>query len=66
MLRRRKSDVETELPDRTDRQHFVQLTPKQQQAYDDHDDVVARLAAIRQTPSAHQAGAGPADASTSR
>ncbi|MSU63835.1 MAG: hypothetical protein EXS31_15785 [Pedosphaera sp.] len=44
MLRRRKSDVETELPDRTDRQHFVKLTPKQQQVYDDHHDVVARLA----------------------
>ena len=46
MLRRRKSDVETELPDRTDRQHFVKLTPKQQQVYDDHADIVARLAAI--------------------
>ena len=46
MLRRRKSDVETELPDRTDCQHFVKLTPKQQQVYDDHNDVVARLAAI--------------------
>lgn len=46
MLRRRKSDVETELPDRTDRQHFVKLTPKQQQMYDDHYDVVARLASI--------------------
>jgi hypothetical protein len=38
--------VETELPDRTDRQHFVKLTPKQQQVYDDHKDVVARLASI--------------------
>jgi superfamily II DNA or RNA helicase len=46
LLRRRKSDVETELPDRTDRQHFVKLTPKQQSVYDDHADVVARLAAI--------------------
>lgn len=46
MLRRRKSDVETELPDRTDRQHFVKLTPKQQAAYDDRKDIVARLAAI--------------------
>ncbi|MHB9007848.1 MAG: DEAD/DEAH box helicase [Limisphaerales bacterium] len=43
MLRRRKSDVETELPDRTDRQHFVTLTAKQQQVYDDHHEVVARL-----------------------
>ncbi len=46
MLRRRKSDVETELPDRTDRQHFVKLTPKQQQVYDEHHEIVARLAAI--------------------
>ena len=45
MLRRRKSDVETELPDRSDRQHFVKLTPKQQQVYDEHNDVVARLSA---------------------
>ena len=44
MLRRRKSDVETELPDRTDRQHFVKLTPKQQVAYDERKDIVARLA----------------------
>jgi superfamily II DNA or RNA helicase len=45
MLRRRKSDVETELPDRTDRQHFVKLTPKQQAAYDEHHEVVAKLSA---------------------
>ena len=45
MLRRRKSDVETELPDRTDRQHFVKLTPKQQAAYEEYHDVVSRLAA---------------------
>jgi hypothetical protein len=37
--------VETELPDRTDRQHFVKLTPKQQVAYDEHHEVVARLSA---------------------
>src|SRR5438552_2217188 len=29
MLRRRKADVETELPERTDRNHFVPLTPLQ-------------------------------------
>jgi len=46
MVRRRKSDVETELPDRTDRQHFVKLTPKQQVAYDERKDIVARLANI--------------------
>lgn len=46
LLRRRKSEVETELPDRTDRQHFVKLTPKQQSVYDDHREVVARLSSI--------------------
>lgn len=46
MLRRRKSDVETELPDRTDRQHLVKLTPKQQVAYDERNEVVSRLAAL--------------------
>jgi superfamily II DNA or RNA helicase len=46
MLRRRKSDVETELPDRTDRQHFVKLTPKQQVAYDERNEIVSRLAAL--------------------
>ncbi len=46
MLRRRKCDVETELPDRTDRQHFVKLTPKQQVAYDERNEVVSRLAAL--------------------
>ena len=45
MLRRRKSDVETELPDRTDRQHFVKLTAKQQSAYDEHHEIVAKLSA---------------------
>ena len=46
MLRRRKCDVETELPDRTDRQHLVKLTSRQQLAYDEHHEVVARLSAI--------------------
>ena len=46
MLRRRKADVETELPERTDRNHFVQLSAEQQGAYEDHDGVVARLANI--------------------
>ncbi len=45
MLRRRKSEVETELPERTDRQFFVKLTPNQQKVYDDYFAVVARLAA---------------------
>jgi hypothetical protein len=45
MLRRRKADVETELPERTDRNHFVPLSDEQKGAYDDHYAVVARLAA---------------------
>ncbi len=43
MLRRRKADVETELPDRTDKHLFVGLSPVQQAAYDDYGAVVARL-----------------------
>ena len=48
MLRRRKADVETELPDRTDRNYFVPLSAEQKAAYEDHEAVVARLAAIAQ------------------
>ncbi|MEW6303975.1 MAG: DEAD/DEAH box helicase [Verrucomicrobiota bacterium] len=43
MLRRRKADVETELPDRTDRNHFVPLSDEQRGAYEDHESVVAKL-----------------------
>ena len=46
MLRRRKADVETELPARTDRNLFVALTKLQRSAYEDHLDQVARLVAI--------------------
>jgi hypothetical protein len=46
MLRRRKADVETELPDRTDRNFFVQLSAEQKVRYDEHDAAVARLANI--------------------
>jgi len=44
MLRRRKADVETELPERTVRTFFVKLSPTQQSAYADHEMVVSRLA----------------------
>jgi superfamily II DNA or RNA helicase len=43
MLRRRKADVETELPDRTDRNFFVSLSDGQQTAYHGHEAEVARL-----------------------
>lgn len=46
MLRRRKADVETELPERTDRNFFVPLSAEQKGQYEDHEGVVARLAAI--------------------
>jgi superfamily II DNA or RNA helicase len=46
MLRRRKIDVETELPDRTDRNHFVPLSPRQLETYSDHERAVARLVQI--------------------
>jgi hypothetical protein len=46
LLRRRKTDVETELPDRTDQRYFVPLSPKQAAAYADHEAQVARLVAI--------------------
>jgi len=44
LLRRRKTDVETELPERTDRNFFVPLTEKQQVEYNEYDRVVGRLA----------------------
>jgi superfamily II DNA or RNA helicase len=46
LLRRRKADVETELPDRTDQRYFVPLSPKQADSYAAHEAQVARLVAI--------------------
>ena len=46
MLRRRKADVETELPERSDRNHFVPLSAEQRGEYDGHEHIVAQLAAI--------------------
>jgi len=46
MLRRRKSDVETELPDRTDRTFFVPLSREQWDRYEGHERQVARLVAL--------------------
>lgn len=45
MIRRRKADVETELPKRTDHTHFVKLNQKQSVAYDEHNSVASRLLA---------------------
>ena len=46
LLRRRKADVESELPDRTDKNRFVPLSPSQQDDYAAHEAQVARLFAI--------------------
>src|SRR5688572_12074297 len=43
MIRRRKADVETELPERTDRNHFVPLSAEQKQNYAGHEQQVLRL-----------------------
>jgi SNF2 family DNA or RNA helicase len=43
MLRRRKADVETELPSRTDRAHFVPLSDEQKSSYQFHESIVSRL-----------------------
>ncbi|MEI6278491.1 MAG: DEAD/DEAH box helicase [Verrucomicrobiae bacterium] len=46
LIRRRKADVETELPDRTDRNHFVALTPAMRDEYAAIQKQVAELIAI--------------------
>jgi superfamily II DNA/RNA helicase len=48
MLRRRKADVETELPERTDRNHFVLLSELQKQNYGSHEQQILKLVNIAQ------------------
>lgn len=43
LLRRRKHDVETELPIRTDRQHFIKLTQAMRNEYDEVKQQVSQL-----------------------
>lgn len=43
MIRRRKSQVLKQLPERIDKNFFVPLTPEQAQIHDEFSDVVARL-----------------------
>ena len=45
MLRRRKDEVETQLPDRTTKTFFVPMTEFQRDVYDDYDFRARRLAA---------------------
>ncbi len=55
LLRRRKAEVETELPDRTDRNHFVPLNAAQRDAYGEHEHQVSRLMhAARRRPLTQQ------------
>jgi hypothetical protein len=48
MLRRLKRDVETELPERTDRTHFVALSSEQRSRYDDLENRMSKLASTAQ------------------
>jgi ERCC4-related helicase len=48
MLRRRKVDVETELPERTDHNHFVPLHDLQKQNYAVHEQQVMKLVNLAQ------------------
>ena len=43
LLRRRKAEVETELPERTDRNYFVPMSEEQTEAYAPHSQQVLRL-----------------------
>jgi hypothetical protein len=43
MLRRRKDDVEEQLPERVDNTYFVEMTPEQRTRYEEHETIVARL-----------------------
>lgn len=48
LLRRRKAEVETELPPRSDRNHFVPLNEWQQSSYAGHEQQVSKLVAAAQ------------------
>ncbi|MCY4152739.1 MAG: DEAD/DEAH box helicase [Aestuariivita sp.] len=45
MLRRSKTDVEDDLPERTNNNYFVPMTQEQQARYEDYESIVARLGA---------------------
>ena len=55
LLRRRKADVEKELPDRTDRTVFVPMDPEQRARYAVHEERMARLVAQSRTRSLSKA-----------
>lgn len=43
MLRRRKDDVEEQLPERVDNTYFVEMTKEQRTRYEEYETIVARL-----------------------
>ena len=46
MLRRRKEDVEEDLPERIDNNYFVEMAPEQRAVYVDYEGRVAKLVAV--------------------
>jgi superfamily II DNA or RNA helicase/predicted nucleic acid-binding Zn finger protein len=48
MLRRRKDDIQEDLPERIDNNYFVEMTKEQKKRYADHEDIVSRLCAASQ------------------
>lgn len=51
MLRRRKSDVDEQLPERVDNTYFVEMTVEQMTRYREYEEIVARLChAAKQRP----------------
>ena len=46
MLRRRKDEIAEDLPERTDKNYFVEMTPEQSQRYMDDETIVARLCSL--------------------
>lgn len=49
MLRRRKEDVEQDLPDRTTKTYFVPMTEEQRNIHNDYHKIVARIVHISHT-----------------
>jgi hypothetical protein len=55
MVRRRKAEVETELPDRTDRNHFIPMSQPQKESYAVHEQQARRLVKVAERrPLTHQ------------
>ena len=48
MLRRRKDDIQENLPERIDNNYFVEMTPEQKKRYAEYEEIVSRLCATAQ------------------